>query len=207
MKSKILLNNLFDKKQKKDQFIEHHFVKLSALSFNFKNSSFILGKKNKVFFYKADKLVLFLNEILSFYLNFFKSYPKSLLVVDKRLMFLVSKEASLRSFQGVFFGKYSGGMFNNNIEKYKEYKTLFSKVDMFLFLSIKDPIFSLKELSLLKKPLIVFIEETIKLENYLFYKILFNNNSYFFNYFVLKLLSDCLIKIHMYNYVESKIVH
>ena len=66
---------------------------------------------------------------------------------------------------------------------------------MFFFLSIKNTIFNLKELYLLNKSLVVFLEKNTKVENYVFYKVLFQDKPYFFYYSILKLLSDFLIKI------------
>jgi hypothetical protein len=199
MKNQFLLKNFVQKKS----FFERNFIKLNTLFFNSKNSSFILGRRNSVYFYKVDKCFLLLNEILYFYLNFFKKNPKSFLFSDKKLIFLFSKEASLRSFQTTFFGKYGGGMFANNIEETKTHKKLFNKIDFFIFLFTQDSIFSFKELHLLKKPLIAFLEERANVQSYLFYRILFKGNFHFFNYFILKLLSDYLIKSRIYNYIES----
>lgn len=203
MKNKLLLKSFGSK----TKFINKNFVKLNALSFNFKNSSFILGKRNDTYFYKTDKLVLFLNEILYFYVNFFKDQNKSLFFSDDKVGFLFGKEACLRSFQSIFFGKYNGGFFTNNSKKDKQYQNLFNRLDMFLFLSIKDYVFSFKELNLLNKPFIVFSKNNAKLENYLFYKILFKDDAHFFQYCLLRLLSDFLIKIQLCNYIESKSVH
>jgi hypothetical protein len=205
IKNQILLKNFV----KKRNFIENNFVRLNTISFDLRNSSFVLGKKNNVFFFKKDKLHLFLNEIFHFYLNFFSKESKTLLFSDKKLNFLLSKEAYLRCFQTIFFGKYSGGIFTNAADKNKNYKKLFKKIDTFnfTFLSSKDPIFLYKESALLKKPTVIFAEGEKNPKNYIFYKTLFQNNSYFSNYFFFKLLSDLLIKIQMYHYIESKTVH
>lgn len=197
-KNQSLLKNYVEKKN----FIEKNFVKLSTISFNCKNSSFILGRRNELFFYKSDKFILFLNEILYFYLNSFSKQTKNLLFLDKKLSFLFGKEACLRSFQTVFFGKYSGGIFTNNLEKNIKYRKLFSDVDMFFFTG--GDIFSIKEVNLLKKPLTVFMGEKTNLENYLFYRTMFYNDPYFFDYFIFKMMSDLLIKIQIYDYIELK---
>jgi hypothetical protein len=199
MKNQFLLKSFVQKKS----VFERNFIKLNTLFFKSKNSSFILGKRNNIYFYKIDRCFLLLNDILYFYLNFLKKNPKSFLFSDRKLFFLFSKEASLRSFQTIFFGKYGGGMFANNIEKTKIHKKLFNKIDIFIFLFIQDSVFSFKELHLLKKPLVAFLEEQANIQSYLFYRILFKDNPFFFNYFILRLLSDFLIKIRLYNYIES----
>lgn len=203
MKNQLLQKSPFRERN----FIEERFLKLDTLFFSTKNSSYILGKRNDVLFYKTDKLVLLLNEIFHFYLNFFDGKVKNFLFSDKKLIFLFGKEASLRSFQSILFGKYSGGIFSNNFAQGQCYNKSFNKADCFLFLSTKNPAFSLKESNSLKKPVIFFIEEKTVVENFLFYKTLLSSDSYFFNYFVLKLLSDFLLKIQIYNYIESKSVH
>lgn len=186
---------------KKDISINKNFLKLNFFSFNIKNSSFVLGKKNDVFFYKIDKMVLFLNEFIYFYFYFFGKVNKNLFFSDEKLFFLFGKEACLRSFQAIFFGFYRGGFFSNDFEKKQNFV---KKIDMFFFLSIKNYVFGFKELKKINKPFLVFLKKNTKFENYLFYKIFLKNDFFFFQYFILRCLSDFLIKIQLFNYVESK---
>ncbi len=205
LKNQFLLKNFVEKKS----FVEKSFIKLNIIFFDLKNSSFILGKKNNVFFYKIDKLFLFLNEILYFYLNFFKERGNSLFFFEEKLMFLFGREACLRSFQTIFFGSYRGGIFNNNIKfKFtKMLKNIFVNVDIFFFVFVKNLVFSFKDLTLLNKPSVVLSSNTLKLNNYIFYKMLFHENLFSFCYLFLKLLSDVLIKIQLINYIKIEFVH
>lgn len=214
IKNQLLLKDFIKRKN----LLKKNFVKLNTLLFNFKNSSFILGKRNNIFFYKIEKLILLLNEVLYFYLNFFYMKNKNLFVFEKKLIFLFGKEACLRSFQTIFFGIYNGGIFMNNLKRDKYFCSLLERIDIISFVFVKKFVLSFREISFLKKPCIVFSNKIVKPEltnsrltqtklmNYVFYKIFFEENLYFFYYFVFKLFSDLFIKIQIYNYIQSKIL-
>jgi len=186
---------------KKDAYINKNFLKLNVFLFNYKNSSFVLGKKNNVFFYKIDKMILFLTEFIYYYYFFFENSSKNLFFSDERLLFFFCREACLRSFQSIFFGFYQGGFFSNNFDRNENFM---KKIDMFLFLSIKNYILGFHELKTLNKPFFVFLKKNTKFENYVFYKLFLKDDVFFFQYFILRCISNFLIKIQLYHYIELK---
>lgn len=197
MIDRLLFKNFVEKKS----FVENKFARLSSINFDYKNSSLIIGKRNSKFFYKVDKLNLFLNEILYFYINLFYKKNKSLFFFKEELMFLFGREACLRSFQTILFGEYSGGIFTNNSQSLKNFHKMLNSINTFFFVFLKHFEYSLQEVSLLNRPSIILFEKNTKLINHVFYKLLFYENSFFFYYFVLKVLSDFLLKVQIYDYV------
>ena len=196
--------NFLFKTLKKQQFItKNKIIKLNFSFLKTRNCSFILAKKNSSFFYKIEKLYLFIMEVFIYFLNFFDSKNKSLFLCDEKVVFYLGKTAFLRSFQSLFFGFYNGGFFMNDSSQKKEYQIFFKTINIFFLFSTKNHVLISKEINFFYKPLILFLEKNIS-ENFLFYRV-FSEKGLFYSYFIFfKLLSDFLIKIQIYNYISYK---
>jgi hypothetical protein len=186
---------------KKHQLVsKKKFIKTQISFFKVKINSFILSKKNSSFFYKTEKLYLFITEIFVYFLSFFNSKNKSLFLSDEKIMFYLVKISFLRSFQNIFFGFYKNGFFKSDLEKCQ----IFLKtVDIFFLFSIKNHVIISKDINFSYKPLILLLEKNIP-ENFLFYKVFFGKGLFFSFFTFFKLLSDFLIKTQLYNYIIIK---
>nr|YP_009476682.1 ribosomal protein S2 [Storeatula sp. CCMP1868]AVM81175.1 ribosomal protein S2 [Storeatula sp. CCMP1868] len=184
--------------------LERQILKLNISSLKSKNYSFVLGQKNKIFFCKTDKLILFLIEIFQYFLIDFKRNTKNLFLCEEYLIFLFGREACLRSFQNIFFGVYIGGMFTNSW-KFFERKVMSTSTDNIFLISSQNEYFISAEINSLYMPLIQLMQKNVIDENNLFYKVFSQNDKLFQFYHCINLFSNLLLKIRIYRYIMCQV--